>query len=210
MTIDYSYIQTEIGRIAKRDFEGRAISTSLIKLYCEEIRSFVKGYISERIEATYREYLSIIPSTRKGDFLNLEHGYLISMTNWANSNTIVFPEIDFLEESYEERHAREEQMSLSDIANKESVRILGIGSVVNIILWISGLKILSIVAEAAVIGIGAYKLANESSQPSSGRSSQNAVFETKANSYIEEVNEQIKQYAQNAEFESKRLLQTYL
>lgn len=62
------------------------------------------------------------------------------MTNWVTNNPIQFPEIDFMEESASEKISHAQEKSLCEIANKESVRILGIGSFVNIILWISGLK----------------------------------------------------------------------
>jgi len=210
MQIDYSLIQSGIRDIACKTFEGKAISTSLLKLYCEEVRSFLNDFIAERIEFTYRENLSKISSAKKGDFLNLEHGYIVSMTNWTNSNPIVFPVVDFIEETAAERNSKEQNMSLSEIANRESVRILGIGSFVNIILWISGLKILSIVAEAAVVGIGAYKMMNESQQSFGGTNTQRIAFESKANAFINRVNSVAEEYAHCAEAKSNELLSNYL
>lgn len=93
----YDVIQTGIGEIGRRTFEGKAISVSLLKLYCEDIRSFLSDNIAEYIENLYRENLAKIPSSKKGDFLNLEHGYFVSMTNWVTNNPIQFPEIDFSE-----------------------------------------------------------------------------------------------------------------
>lgn len=41
----YDVIQTGIGEIGRRTFEGKAISVSLLKLYCEDIRSFFQDNI---------------------------------------------------------------------------------------------------------------------------------------------------------------------
>ena len=210
MQINYSYIQSGIRDIARNTFERKALSTSLLRLYCEEVRSFINDYIAERIESAYRDNLNKVPPTRKGDFLNLEHGYIVSMTNWTNCNPIQFPPIDFIEESPEERLSQSQNMSLSEIANRESVRIFGIGSVVNIILWISGLKVLSIVAEAAVVGVSAYKMMNETQQPISDTTRQRSEFESKANTFIHNVNVAVEEYARQAECKSNELLNNYL
>ena len=71
MRINYEIIQSGIRDIGRKTFEGKAISTSLLKLYCEKIRSFISDSIAGNIESSYRENLSKIPSSRKGDFLNL-------------------------------------------------------------------------------------------------------------------------------------------
>jgi len=206
----YDVIQTGIGEIGRRTFEGKAISVSLLKLYCEDIRSFLSDKIAEYIENLYRENLAKIPSSKKGDFLNLEHGYFVSMTNWVTNNPIQFPEIDFMEESASEKISHAQEKSLCEIANKESVRILGIGSFVNIILWISGLKIVSLVAETAVVGVGVYKMINETKQPLADNNSQRRTFELKANSFIANVNNIANEYVHYVETKSNELLNSYL
>ena len=210
MRINYEIIQSGIRDIGRKTFEGKAISTSLLKLYCEKIRSFISDSIAGNIESSYRENLSKIPSSRKGDFLNLEHGYFVSMTNWVTNNPIVFPAIDFIEESASERISKTQEMSLSEIVNRESVRILGIGSFVNIILWISGLKILSLVAETAVVGVGAYKMMNETQQPLANNDIQRRAFESKANSFVNRVNSVAEEYVHIVEAKSNELLNGYL
>ena len=210
MKIDNT-IQSGIRDIGRRIFEGKAISVSLLKLYCEEFRSFLSDCIAEYIENSYRENLARVPSSVKSDFLNLEHGYLVSMTNWVNNNPIQFPEIDFMKESASEKFSHaQEKSSLCEIANKESVRILGIGSFVNIILWISGLKIVSLVAETAVVGVGVYKMMNETKQPLADNNSQRKTFELKANSFIANVNNIADEYVHHVEAKSNELLNSYL
>lgn len=210
MQIDYNFIQSGIKDIARKTFESKALSTSLLRLYCEEVRSFVNDYIAERIENSYRNNLNRVQPSRKGDFLNLEHGYMVTMTSWVNNNPIQFPKIDFIEESSEERYSQSQNMSQSEIANRESIRILGIGSVVNIILWISGLKILSIVAEAAVVGFSAYKMMNGTHQSVADISSERIAFESKANAFISRVNAAAEEFVHNAEAKSTELLNDYL
>lgn len=204
-------IQSGIRDIGRRTFEGKAISVSLLKLYCEEIRSFLSDCIAEYTENSYRENLAKIPSSQKGNFLNLEHGYLVSMTNWVTNNPIQFPKIDFMEESISEKFSHtQEKSSLCEIANKESVRILGIGSFVNIILWISGLKIVSLVAETAVVGVGVFKMMNETKKTLADNNSQRKTFELKANSFIANVNNIANEYVHHVETKSNELLNSYL
>lgn len=218
MKADYSYIESKIGDIANSTFNGRAISVSLLKLYCEEIRGFLKEYISEKTEATYRENLPKVPSEKRGGFLNLEHGYIVSMTNWVNETPIVFPDTDFLKESQEEKRDRTQNISWSEIASRESVRILGLGSVVNIALWISGtyipclssLKIFSLFSETAVIGVGAYKMRSESQARSQEPASRKAAFEKKANDFIARVSQVALDYVQKAEIVSNEILNKFV
>ena len=208
MKINYNLIQSGIREIGCRVFEGKAISMSLLKLYCEEIRSFLNDQIAENIEITYRENLAKISSSKKSEFLNLEHGYVVSMTNWVTNNSIQFPEIDFVKESSSEKFSQE--LSLRDIANRESVRLLGIGSLVNVALWISGLKVLSLVAETAVVGVGAYKMWNETKRSLTDNNAQRNVFEIKANSFITCVNRIADEYMHRVEEKSNELLNSYL
>lgn len=218
MKADYNYIESKIGDIANNTFNGRAISVSLLKLYCEEIRGFLKDYISERTEATYRENLPKVSSEKRGGFLNLEYGYIVSMTNWVNENPIIFPDTDFLKESQEEKRDRTQNISLSEIASRESVRILGLGSVVNIALWISGtcipclssLKILSLFSETAVIGVGAYKMRSEFQARSQEPASERSVFEKKANDFIARVSQVALDYVQKAEIVSNEILNKFV
>ena len=210
MKNNYDYIEKAIGDIARKTFEGKVISVSLLNLYCEEVRSFINDYISENIERSYRENLIRIPPSKKSGYLNLTNGYVVSMMNWTNDNPIVFPKVDFMEETAEERLSNSQNMSLSEIANRESVRILSIGSIVNVILWISGLKILSLVAEAAVVGFGALKMVNESQSIASNERTMRIAFESKANSFINSVNSTVDDYVKQVDIISNQLLDSYI
>ena len=87
---------------------------------------------------------------------------------------------------------------------------MGIGSFVNIILWISGLKIVSLVAETAVVGVGVYKMMNETKKPLADNNSQRKTFELKANSFIANVNNIANEYVHHVETKSNELLNSYL
>ena len=92
MKVNYQILKDNIQQVAKDDL--RILSTSSLRLYATDVRdSFVK-YISSQVKATYNEVVDTIPEEKQMDFLNLNSGYAISMTNWINSHPINLPHIE--------------------------------------------------------------------------------------------------------------------
>lgn len=47
--------------------------------------------MSSQVKVTYKELIDIIPEEKQLEFINLESGYVMSMTKWINENPMAIP-----------------------------------------------------------------------------------------------------------------------
>lgn len=94
--IDYLKIKDDLIHLAEDDL--RIISSGAMHLYAVNVAEYIKKYVAEYSEKTYSTVMDSISPDKLDDFLNLESGYLVKMTNWISNTAIKFPEFVTIDE----------------------------------------------------------------------------------------------------------------
>ena len=93
--IDYLKIKNDLIHLAEDDL--RIISSGAMHLYAVNVAEYIKKYVAEYSEKTYSAVMDSLSPEKLDEFLNLESGYLVKMTNWISNTAIKFPEFVTIE-----------------------------------------------------------------------------------------------------------------
>ena len=204
MKVNYQILKDNIQQVAKDDL--RILSTSSLRLYATDVRdSFVK-YISSQVKATYNEVVDTIPEEKQMDFLNLNSGYAISMTNWINSHPMNLPHIELDEE---DNIAQTDEVDLRELVKKKEVQIIGAGTALSFLLLVSGLKLWALLAESLAVAFGIYEHKNQQEETRRINLLKEQELQNKINSYIATIEDSAMEWAKAAESYSTQLLSEY-
>ena len=94
--IDYLKIKNDLIHLAEDDL--RIISSGAMHLYAVNVAEYIKKYVAEYSEKTYSAVMDSLSPEKLDEFLNLESGYLVKMTNWISNTAIKFPEFVTIDE----------------------------------------------------------------------------------------------------------------
>lgn len=203
MNIDNNILKEKIKGIAQNDL--KIISASSLKLYATDVQDTFVQYISSQIKNTYNELVDSISEEKQIDFINLNTGYVASMKNWIKDNPMVLPRIDIEDNEPEQQDG----LSLREIVKKKEVQIVGVGTAMSFILFVSGLKVWALLAESLAIAYGIYEHNNQQEKKRSINLQKEKELQNKINSYIASVEENALKWAADAEIFSNSLLAKY-
>lgn len=94
--IDYLKIKNDLIHLAEDDL--KIISSGAMHLYAVNVAEYIKKYVAEYSEKTYSAVMDSISPDKIDEFLNLESGYMVKMTNWIANTAIKFPEFVAIDE----------------------------------------------------------------------------------------------------------------
>lgn len=94
--IDYLKIKNDLIHLAEDDL--RIISSGAMHLYAVNVAEYIKKYVAGYSEKTYSAVMDSLSPEKLDEFLNLESGYLVKMTNWISNTAIKFPEFVTIDE----------------------------------------------------------------------------------------------------------------
>ena len=204
MKINYQILREYIQQIAKKDL--KVLSTSSLRLYAADIRDTFIKYISAQVKTTYNEIVDTIPEEKQMDFLNLNTGYAISMTNWINSHPMNLPYIELDED---DNAIQSDEIDLRELVKKKEVQIIGAGTALSFLLLVSGLKIWALLAESLAVAYGIYEHKNQQEETRKINLQKEQELQNKVNAYIATVEKNAMDWAKAAENYSALLLTNY-
>ena len=204
MKVNYQLLKESIQKAAKDDL--RVLSTSSLRLYSTDVRDAFVKYISAQVKTTYNEVVDTIPEEKQMDFLNLNSGYAISMTNWINSHPMNLPHIELDEE---ENPIQTGEVDLRELVKKKEIQIIGAGTALSFLLLVSGLKIWALIAESLAVAFGIYEHKNQQEETRRINIQKEQELQSKVNAYIATVENNAMEWARAAESQSLTLLSKY-
>jgi hypothetical protein len=206
MKVDYNFLEAKIRNIGEEDL--KTISASSLKLYSLDIQEATKKYVSSLIEETYNKHVGIIPDNKRGEFLNLETGYVMSMMKWVNETPIDIPDIGIQKDVEEEYSERGETSSLREFVQRREVQIIGAGTAISLILFLSGWKWVALLAESVAVALGLYTY-NNCDVKKEINTQKRQEFEENLSRNIENIQKSAIKWAEKAEASSNKMLGKY-
>lgn len=207
MNIDYNSLRAQIRQIAQEDI--KVISSSSLKLYASDVRENFKKYISAQVKETYKKLVDTIPDEKQLDFINLETGYVISMTKWINDNPIHLPTIDIEEEDDEGKAVASGDIDLRELVRRKEVQIVGVGTAVSFLLLVSGFKIWALLAESLAIACGIYEYNAQQEMTREVNVRKEHELQSKVNNFISLVETNAIEWAKSANEQSDLILSKF-
>jgi len=118
--IDYESLKNEIASLARKDLS--TISSGSLRLFSVDVESVVRSHVSKYSESIYQIGSSSLDGIALDNFLNLETGYLIQMTNWITNSEFHFPKIEAFEEVEVQAEKERVKETKSNIEHKKNTR----------------------------------------------------------------------------------------
>lgn len=207
MNIDYNSLKTQIRQIAQEDI--KVISSSSLKLYASDVRENFKKYISAQVKETYKQLVDSIPDEKQLEFINLETGYVISMTKWINDNPMTLPTIDIEEDDEEKESVVSGDIDLRELVHRKEVQIVGVGTAISFLLLVSGFKIWALLAESLAIACGIYEYNSQREMTREVNIRKEQELQAKVNTFISSVETNAIEWAKSANEQSDLILSKF-
>lgn len=207
MNIDYNALRAQIRQIAQEDI--KVISSSSLKLYASDVRENFKKYISAQVKETYKQLVDTIPEDKQLEFINLETGYVISMTKWINDNPMTLPTIDIEEDDEEKESVISGDIDLRELVHRKEVQIVGVGTAVSFLLLVSGFKIWALLAESLAIACGIYEYNNQREMTREVNIRKEQELQAKVNAFISGVETNAIEWTKSANEQSDFILSKF-
>lgn len=207
MNIDYNSLRAQIRQIAQEDI--KVISSSSLKLYASDVREYFKKYISAQVKETYKILVDTIPEEKQLDFINLESGYVISMTQWINNNPMYLPTIDIEEDEDEKESVASGDIDLRELVHRKEVQIVGVGTAISFLLLVSGFKIWALLAESLAIACGIYEYNAQREMTREVNVRKEHELQEKVNKFISLVESNAMEWAKKADEQSDYILSKF-
>lgn len=207
MNIDYNSLKAQIRQIAQEDI--KVISSSSLKLYASDVRDNFKKYISAQVKETYKQLVDTIPDEKQLEFINLETGYVISMTKWINNNPMTLPTIDIEEDDDEKESVVAGDIDLRELVHRKEVQIVGVGTAISFLLLVSGFKIWALLAESLAIACGIYEYNSQREMTRNVNIRKEQELQAKVNTFISLVETNAVEWAKAANEQSNLILSKF-
>lgn len=207
MNIDYNFLRAQIRQIAQEDI--KVISSSSLKLYASDVRENFKKYISAQVKETYKKLVDTIPDEKQLNFINLETGYVISMTKWINDNPMPLPTIDIEEDDEEKDSHATSDIDLRELVHRKEVQIVGVGTAISFLLIVSGFKIWALLAESLAIACGIYEYNAQREMTREVNVRKEHELQSKVNNFISIVESNAMEWAKSANEQSDFILSKF-
>lgn len=207
MNIDYNFLRAQIRQIAQEDI--KVISSSSLKLYASDVREFFKKYISAQVKEIYKKLVETIPDEKQLEFINLETGYVISMTKWINANPMLLPTIDIEEDEEEKGSYASSNIDLRELVRRKEVQIVGVGTAISFLLVVSGLKIWALLAESLAIACGIYEYNAQREMTREVNFRKEQELQSKVNNFISIVESNAMEWVKSADEQSDIILSKF-
>lgn len=204
MKIDYNQLKEQIRQIAQDDI--KVISSSSLRLYASDVKEAFKKHVSALVKATYNQKVDEIPEEKQLDFINLETGYVMSMTRWINENPMSVPTIEIEDE---EENANQDGLDLRELVHRKEVQIVGAGTALSFILLVSGFKIWALIAESLAVAYGIYEYNSQQEISRKVNIRKEQELQSKVNAFISSVEANAIEWAKQAESQSQQILSKY-
>lgn len=207
MNIDYNFLRAQMRQIAQEDI--KVISSSSLKLYASDVMENFKKYISAQVKETYKKLVDTIPDEKQLDFINLETGYVISMTKWINDNPMPLPTIDLEEDDEEKDSHATSDIDLRELVHRKEVQIVGVGTAISFLLLVSGFKIWALLAESLAIACGIYEYNAQREMTREVNVRKEHELQSKVNNFISIVESNAMEWAKSANEQSDFILSKF-
>lgn len=204
MKIDYSQLKDQIRQIAQDDI--KVISSGSLKLYASDVKEAFKKHVSALVKETYNAMVDVVPEEKQLDFINLETGYVISMTKWINDNPMLVPNIAIEDE---DEDAKREGDDLRELVHRKEVQIIGVGTALSLILFVSGFKIWALIAESLAVAYGIYEYNSQKEITQQVNIQKERELQSRVNAFISSVEANAMDWAKKAEKQSQLILSKY-
>lgn len=204
MKIDYNQLKEQIRQIAQDDI--KVISSGSLKLYASDVKEAFKKHVSALVKETYSAMVDVVPEEKQLDFINLETGYVISMTKWINDNPILVPNISIEDE---DKDTKQEGDDLRELVHRKEVQIIGVGTALSLILFVSGFKIWALIAESLAVACGIYEYNSQKELTQKVNIQKERELQSRVNAFISSVEANAMDWAKKAEKQSQLILSKY-
>lgn len=204
MKIDYNQLKDQIRQIAQDDI--KVISSGSLKLYASDVKGAFKKHVSALVKETYSAMVDVVPEEKQLDFINLETGYVISMTKWINDNPMLVPNIAIEDE---DEDTKREGDDLRELVHRKEVQIIGVGTALSLILFVSGFKIWALIAESLAVACGIYEYNSQKELTQKVNMQKERELQSRVNAFISSVEANAMDWAKKAEKQSQLILSKY-
>lgn len=202
MKVDREKLENIVRQAAADDL--KTLAASSLKLYAIDIEDSFKSEFRKVMKARYEEVKDTLTTDQRGEFLDLESGYLAQMINWIDTNPMKLPSVPSPIEI-----AEPESKDITDLRSfVKSREALFIGGA-TICLLVSGFKLWALVAEALAIAWGVYKYNDAKNTNEKLNAERARALEACINEYIYEVKAAAYQWIEQGEAYSEQLINRF-
>lgn len=202
MKVDREKLGDLVRQAASDDL--KTLAASSLKLYAIDVEDSFKSEFRKAMKARYAEVKDTLTTDQRGEFLDLEKGYLAQMIHWIDVNPMKLPSVPCPIET-----AEPDSKDITDLRSfVKSREALFIGGA-TICLLVSGFKLWAFVAEALAIAWGLYKYNDVKNTREKLDAERARALEACINEYISEVKAAAYQWIELGEAYSEQLINRF-